>query len=54
MVASATVLMDELVVLALHGRVEALVGGDLAIGARCASALCVAAQVRRGLIPWTV
>lgn len=49
----ATILMDELVVFALHCRVEALVGGDLmAMRAHVAdSALRIATQVGCRLIP---
>ena len=54
MVARAAILVDELVVLALHGRVEALIGGDLAGSASASAALWVATQVRRGLVPGTM
>ena len=49
----ATILVDELVVFALHRRVEALVGGDLmALWAHVAdSALRIAAQVGCRLVP---
>ena len=45
MVTRAAILMDKLVVLALHSRVEALIAGDLTVGARASPALSIATQV---------
>lgn len=57
MMARTAILVDELIILTLHSRVEALISGDLlAVGTSCrtSTTLCVAAQMRSCLISWTV